>query len=114
MFKAANVGFVRHDLPITQSSTPVHDILWEANPGRFAERYPDSDIIESYGPSWDDVDCIDYWVHVEADQRLCRLSVEGWNLTEVLVRVRGNGDFDGPVIAAVFARILAVQWPPPD
>ena len=28
----------------------------------FAERYPDSGIVESYGTQWPDVTCIDFWV----------------------------------------------------
>ncbi|WP_028642221.1 hypothetical protein [Nocardioides sp. URHA0020] len=114
VFEAANVGFVRHALP-AQPDDPVAAILWEADPSKFAESYPDSGIVESYGEQyWDDVSCIDYWVYVEAEENLCRLSVEGWNLHEVLVRAGGQSDFDGMAIASVFARILGIRWPLPD
>ena len=116
VFEAANVGFVRQGQSDTDADSSVGGaILWEADPPRFAEAYPDSGIVESYGAEqWDGVGCIDYWVYVDADDSLCRLSVEGWNLPEVLIRARGHGGFDGMAIAAVFARVLGIQWPLPD
>src|SRR5262245_8933835 len=85
---AADVGFERQ-VHTDQSSGRVATILWEADPHQFAAKYPDSDIVDSYGDQWDDVHCIDYWVYVDADDEVCRLSVEGWNLPEILVRATG-------------------------
>ena len=114
VFAAADVGFVRHAADDGSPDAPVGAILWEADPARFAARYPDSGVVESYGTEhWDGVGCIDYWVYVHADEGLCSLSVEGWNLPEILVKVRGQGARDGMQVAAVFARILAVEWPRP-
>jgi hypothetical protein len=108
-----NVGFVRHTRP-AKSHEPVAAILWEADPSRFAKTHPGSGIVEPYGEQqWDDVGCIDSWVYVEADDNLCRLSVEGWNMHEVLVRARGHNDVDGMAIASVFARILGIPSPLP-
>jgi hypothetical protein len=106
------VGFVRSSEPHLDGDDAVEAILWEADPSKFAARYPDSGIIETYGEEhWKDVGCIDYWLYVDAPDRVGRLSVEGWNLPEVLVKISGHGGMDGMNIAAVFARILGVRYP---
>jgi hypothetical protein len=107
VFAAADVGFTSQ-----QPDTPglVTALLWEAEPAAFAARYPDSGIIESYGAEqWPDVNCIDFWLHVDADAGECRFSVEGWNLPEIYLKATGRPASDAWAIASVFARILGVQ-----
>ena len=109
VFAAADVGF---DGRFSLEGATVSAFLWEAEPRRFAERYPDSDIIESYGAQqWPDVTCVDYWVYVEPEKNRCRVSVEGWNLCEFFVDVTGDGHRDGMDLASLLARILAIPWP---
>ena len=57
-YTAADVGFARqiHEGP----RRGITALLWEADPQMFAERYPDSGIVESYGTQWPDVTCIDF------------------------------------------------------
>jgi hypothetical protein len=108
VFAAADVGFTR---PGATADGPTGTLLWEADPARFAARYPDSEIVETYGlEHWPGVHCIDYWVYLDAEHGECRLSMEGWNLPDVVVKVRGHGELDGTEIAAVFARVLGVPW----
>ena len=53
----ADFGFGR--LP---SNSRADALLWGADPVRFAERYPESGIIETYGQEqWPGVPCIDFW-----------------------------------------------------
>ncbi|WP_182523634.1 hypothetical protein [Nocardioides dongkuii] len=75
----------------------------------FAEKYPDSGVVEAYGGQWADVRCIDWWVYVEAERRQCRVSVEGWNLPDLRLDLTGAGD--GFALADLFARLLAVPSP---
>lgn len=110
VFKQADVGFEGR----FRAGDTVTAFLWEADPRQFAARYPDSDIIESYGEEqWPGVHCIDYWVYVEPEQNRCRVSVEGWNLGEFFVETTGHSAHDGHNLASVLARILQVPWPPP-
>ena len=64
VFDAADVGFVRQ-IQVRRSGesafaslsemTGIAEevaLLWEADPELFAERYPDSGIVESYGEQW--------------------------------------------------------------
>lgn len=112
VFEAADVGFVRQLAWGDLDQQVVAAILWEADPQRFADRYPDSGVIESYGAAqWPDVHCIDYWLYVEHDPPRARLSVEGWNTPELRLDLDGRGAVDGPRIAAEFARILRVRAP---
>ncbi len=62
VFEAAGVGFLRQPLSGAPGES-VSALLWEADPGRFAEGYPDIEIIDSYGlEQWPGVHCIDYGV----------------------------------------------------
>ena len=112
VFEAAAVGFTRQVLHSDDEGATVSALLWEANPTRFAEKYPDSGVIESYGAEqWSEVTCIDYWVYLDHDKNQCRLSVEGWNLPELILNLSGYSSMDGFHIADVFARILGVRSP---
>lgn len=114
VFASADVGFVRQGQFDGEPYIRVGSILWEADPAMFALKYPDSGVVESYGEDqWAGVGCIDYWLYVDADDGACRLSVEGWNLPQIILKSHGHSSMDGMAIAAVFARILGVQWPLP-
>jgi len=110
IFEAANVGFTRQ---ITYGEDGlVKGLLWEADPTRFAATYPDSGIIRSYGDEqWPEVTCIDFWVYAEHEQQQCRLSVEGWNLPDLLLPFTGSSTIHANGISDTFARILGVQSP---
>lgn len=107
VFARADVGFTFNATGIDPGTGSVQSLLWEAVPERFAERYPDSGIVESYGDQWPGY-CIDYWVYVDADRARVRLSTEGWNLPELAIELHGHPAMDGMNIASVFARILGV------
>jgi len=110
VFAAADVGFVRQLVGDADGGTTA--LLWEADPPRFADRYPDSGIIETYGPDqWPGVHCIDYWVHLESDRDRVRLEFEGWNLPALSLDVSGRAARDGAEIADTVARILGVPSP---
>lgn len=110
VFEAADVGFVRQVAWSDPDQQVVAALLWEADPQRFADRYPDSGVVESYGAEqWPGVPCIDYWLYVEHDPPSARLSVEGWDLPELWLDLDGRGTIDGPRIAAEFARILKIE-----
>ena len=112
VFDAADVGFVRQVMYSDDGRTRVEALLWEADPTRFAERYPDSGIVETYGTDqWPGVHCIDFWAYVEHEARRCRLSAEGWNLPELYLPLQGFAAADGAAIADTFARILGVPSP---
>jgi len=51
-------------------------------------------------------------VNVDHVNQRCRLSVEGWNLPELWLDLRGHGAWDGHAIADTFAGRLAVPSPP--
>jgi len=110
VFDAADVGFVRqtsHD----PDSGSITSLLWEADPIRFAVHYPDSEVIESYGPEEWPPPCIDYWVYVDASARHAQISVEGWSSRDQVLDLSGVGVRDGLNIGSAIARILRV--PPP-
>lgn len=112
IFEAADVGFVRQVTYANDDKHEVISLLWEADPQRFADRYPDSGIVETYGEDqWQRVHCIDYWLNLDQPNRRCSLSAEGWNLPELWLDLRGVGAWDGPAIADTFARILGVPSP---
>ena len=88
----------------------VDALLWEAIPLRFAEAYPDSEIVETYGSGWPP-GCLDFWAYVRPNKPCAVLRPEGWNLDEIEVALSGNGSFDGSAIGRDFARILRVREP---
>lgn len=108
VFASADVGFVG------SKSNFVADrptLVCEADPDRFAARYPDSGIERSYGDQWPPP-CIDYWVYVDPVAMEARLSVEGWTSRDQIVDLSGHGPSDGQLLATSLAAILRV--PPPD
>ena len=110
IFDAANVGFTRQ-ISFAEDGV-VNSLLWEADPARFAARYPDSGIVESYGEEqWPRVHCIDFWVYVEHENHQCRLSIEGWNLPDLVLPFTGSRARDACGLADTFARILGVPSP---
>lgn len=112
VFEASDVGFVRQMQYGDDQQKDVVALLWEADPARFAERYPDSGIVETYGEEqWPGVHCIDYWVNIDQANRRCRISIEGWNLPDLWLDLRGDSGLDGAAIAGTFARILSVPSP---
>ena len=103
VFDAADVDFQAHP---PQAAA----LLWEAAPTAFADRYPDSGIVEISGDHWPPP-CIDYWVYVHPETMTAELSVEGWGLTREEYAVTGDAEADGLVIARRFAEILRVPSP---
>ncbi len=91
----------------------VEAMLWEAEPRRFALRYPDSGVIEAWGEDSWPPPCIDYWVYVDPLARTAELSVEGWGERAATLRMSGDGDADGRLRATRFAELLLVT-PPAD
>src|ERR1700712_1437833 len=110
VFRSADVGFVRQ-MPRESGRVLISSLLWEADPLRFAERYPDSGIVESYGLDQWPPPCIDYWVYVDAKSREGRISVEGWNSGDQIVSLTGVGLCDGLALGEVVAAILCVPLP---
>ncbi|HEU4674463.1 MAG TPA: hypothetical protein VFS29_00630 [Motilibacteraceae bacterium] len=106
---AADVGFVWNDFIAFDAAHPA--LLWEAEPARFAARYPDSRIEDSYGDQWPGVSCIDYWIYVDPVTMTARLSMEGWNGADTVVELTGDGAVDGRRLAAEFAHVLGVEVP---
>jgi hypothetical protein len=98
VFTAADAGFAG---PVASGGA----LLWEADPVRFAARYPGSRVVESYGRSWPPP-CIDFWVYADATKRRARLVFEGWNEPDVELTLTGDPDQDATTIAAEFARVL--------
>lgn len=105
---SADVGFVNQILE--EPGRGVTALLWEADPHRFAERYPNSGVIESYGHDQWPPPCIDYWVYVNPEARQARISVEALSDDET-VDLTGDGLGDGQDIGDVLARILRVPAP---
>jgi hypothetical protein len=107
VFAAADVGFIAQVL--ATDTGPA--LLWEADAERFAARYPDSEIVESYGSSWPPP-CIDYWTYIDAGQGRAQIAPEGWGLWQIDIDLSGDGASDGIAIAREFSRILRVAGPP--
>jgi hypothetical protein len=111
VFGAADVGFARqiHEEP----RRGITALLWEADPQMFAERYPESGIVESYGTGWSGVTCIDFWVYLDAADGTASTSTEGWTSDHEVrdLPLTGIGILDGRAIGAVMARILQVDPP---
>ena len=108
VFMSADVGFVWNQ---TNFDAERPTLLWEADPERFAARYPHSGIEHAYGDEWPP-HCIDYWVYVDPVAMVAQLSVEGWSGRDPTLGLSGDGPSDGQLLAAAFAAILGV--PPPD
>jgi len=104
LFESTNAGFARSS-PAHLMTGVVDDMLWEANPIPFAERYPDSGIVESYGDQWP-APCIDYWVYVDVQSRLATLSTEGWSVDNQEIALSGIGAEDADRLHEPLARIL--------
>ena len=110
IFDAADVGFKRQVQYNDLERQLVSALLWEADPERFAARYPDSGIVEAYGEQWRSVDCIDYWAYVDHETKRAQVSVEGWDFPDVTLDLGGCA-LDGFRLAHLFARILGVSSP---
>ena len=109
VFAATDAGFVWNGYVPFEAENPA--LLWEAEPGLFAARYPDSGIEDSYGDGWPGVSCIDYWIYVDLATMTARLSVEGWSGTDATVDLTGDGQVDGRRLASEFAHFLGVVLP---
>ena len=113
VFEAADCGFewngsAHYKADDGQSTS----LLWEAVPQRFAERYPDSGIVEQWGGEehWPPP-CLDYWIYVDPAAGTAELSVEGWDHWPSPMTLSGKGDADGRMLATRFAEILKVSPP---
>lgn len=107
VFEAAEVGFLAQ---VMMNNEVADTLLWEADPQRFAQHYPDSGIVDSYGSTWPPP-CIDYWIYVDPRQSRARLRPEGWSVPEIQINLSGDGTHDGLAIAREFARILRLTEP---
>lgn len=107
LFLSASAGFSR-TAPEQPRNGVVEDMLWEADPLRFAERYPDSRIIDSYGGQWPPP-CIDYWVYIDAGARRALISTEGWSAERQSLDLTGRGNDDAQRIGEVLGAILSVR-----
>jgi hypothetical protein len=107
VFAATDAGFKWNSSFAFDAEHPA--LLWEAEPARFAARYPDSRIEDSYGDQWPGVTCLDYWIYVDPATMTARLSVEGWSATEQAVDLTGDARVDGGRLASEFAHILGVE-----
>ena len=101
VFDAAAAGFVRQTMSDEEGQASA--LLWEAEPLRFVERFPDRHIEESYGSQWP-APCLDWWVYIEGSN--ARLSVEGGTDDQVLVLLTGDGQTDGQALADAFTNLL--------
>lgn len=102
LFDDAGAGFSRSS---EAKNGQVEDMLWETDPISFAERYPDSGIEESYGSQWPP-HCIDFWIYVDVNRRLARLSTEGLHARFDKIPLTGRSDVDARAIGEVVAPIL--------
>ena len=106
LFQNASAGFSR-TAPKQPQNGFVEDMLWEADPLRFAERYPNSAVIDSYGGQWPPP-CIDYWIYIDGPARRALISTEGWSAEQQAVDLTGHGDDDAQRIGEVLGGILSV------
>lgn len=107
VFESADVGFLAQ---VMMREDTVDALLWEADPVRFAGRYPDSEVSEAYGSGWPPP-CLDFWAYIRPAKPCAVLHPEGWGYREIEVLLTGDGADDGRAIAREFARILRVQGP---
>ena len=101
LFESAHAGFVR-SVPAEPVAGVVDAMLWEADAVRFAERYPDSGIIESYGDQWP-APCIDWWVYVDAGAGRAEISTEGWSDENQVIELSGHAAQDADRLAEILA-----------
>ena len=106
VFLAADVDFRWNDT--VWSAGPQPALLWEADPVRFASRYPESRVQEAYGDQWPPP-CIDYWIYVDPAEMTARLSGEGWHGMQDVFDLTGEGAVDGTMLAARLSQILEVD-----
>lgn len=104
LFDSTNAGFSRSS-PQQPTTGLVGDMLWEADPIRFAERFPDSGVVESYGDQWP-APCIDYWVYIDVEARMATLSTEGWDFDRQKIALSGSGAQDADRLHEHLSRIL--------
>lgn len=109
VFAAADAEFQWNGWVAFDAEHPA--LLRDAEPARFAARYPDSRIEDSYGDEWPGVSCIDYWIYVDPLTMTARVSVEGWNRPDETVDLTGDGRVDGRRLVSEFAQILGVALP---
>lgn len=109
VFDAADVGFECNQ--VNESA-----MLWEADPRQFAERYPDSDIIATYGvDQWPSVHCIDFWFYLDRGaEGEVLVSFEGWHSAHGPVAVTGDPDIDGSALAQMLSTHLRLDRPGSD
>ena len=82
-------------------------MLWEADPVRFAARYPDSGIEESYGDQWPPP-CIDYWIYLDPDARVAKVCTEGWSWPDQEFALSGVGVEDADRLGDYLAQVLQI------
>ena len=107
VFDSAGVGFIAQ---VIIREEIVDALLWEAKPGPFAKRYPDSGLVESYGSSWPPP-CVDFWAYIRPAVPCAVLIPDGWSHPEIVVELSGDGRSDGMAIGRAFASILRVPEP---
>lgn len=107
LFEATGAGFSR-SMPGEPVNGQVGDMLWEADPIRFVERYPESWIIESYGDQWS-APCVDYWIYIDVESRRATFSVEGFTVDPEDVVLTGNGAQDAERLRKILANALRID-----
>jgi hypothetical protein len=112
VFSSANCGFEWNGSGYnSEAGGQVTAMLWEAVPDLFAERYPESDIIEQYGVEQWPPPCIDYWIYVDPVTHTAELSIEGWSYWPTPLPLSGDAEADGRMLATKFAEFLRVSPP---
>ena len=76
-------------------------LLWEASPTAFVARHPDAGIEDSYGMPAERLICIDFWIYLDrGGPSEVEPSWEGWDGPWDPVRITGDGEADGRMLAA--------------
>lgn len=107
VFEAASAGFVR-SLPREPQDGTLEDMLWETTPEKFLERYPDSRIVESYGPQSPPM-CVDFWIYLDVASRRATLSTEGLGGDPPEVELSGHGVEDANRLTELVAGALKIE-----
>ncbi|GAB3821130.1 hypothetical protein GCM10028820_28740 [Tessaracoccus terricola] len=107
VFESGGAGFAR-SLPRQPQSGTAEDMLWETTPEKFLERYPDSGIVESYGPQSPPM-CIDFWIYLDVESRRATLSTEGLGAGTPEVELSGDGFEDANRLEKVVAQALRAE-----